>query len=103
MILVDYNQMIIANFMVYRKQYDPDKESDMIRHMVMNNIKMIRNRFCDKYGTDMVFCCDNKGNWRKEYFPLYKANLNFRLGVKSDIDISSDEIDLINNVLSKIN
>jgi 5'-3' exonuclease len=74
MILVDYNQMIIANFMVYRKQYDPDKESEMIRHMVMNNIKMIRNRFCDKYGTDMVFCCDNKGNWRKDYFPLYKAN-----------------------------
>ena len=73
MILVDYNQMIIANFMIFQKQFEPGKENDMVRHMVMNNIKMIRNRFCDKYGSDMVFCCDNKNNWRKDYFPLYEA------------------------------
>ena len=74
MILVDYNQMIIANFMIFQKQFEPGKENDMIRHMVMNNIKMVRNRFCDKFGNDMVFCCDNKHNWRKDYFPMYKAN-----------------------------
>jgi 5'-3' exonuclease len=94
--------MIIANFMVYRKQYDPDKESDMIRHMVMNNIKMIRNRFCDKYGTDMVFCCDNKGNWRKEYFPLYKANRKkAREENKQNIDWKS-LFEVIDNIRGEI-
>jgi hypothetical protein len=94
--------MIIANFMVYRKQYDPDKESDMIRHMVMNNIKMIRNRFCDKYGADMVFCCDNKGNWRKEYFPLYKANRKkAREENKQNIDWKS-LFEVIDNIRGEI-
>ena len=102
MILVDYNQMIIANFMIFQKQFEPGKESDMVRHMVMNNIKMIRNRFCDKYGTDMVFCCDNKGNWRKEYFPLYKANRKkAREENKQNIDWKS-LFEVIDNIRGEI-
>ena len=30
MILIDYNQMIIANFMIFQKQFEPGKENDMI-------------------------------------------------------------------------
>ena len=43
MILIDYNQMIIANFMQFRKQFEPGKEDSIMRHMVLNNIKMVKN------------------------------------------------------------
>ena len=74
MILIDYNQMIIANFMAFRKQFEPGKEDATMRHMVLHNIKMIKNKFGTKFGKDIVFCCDSRKNWRKEIYPFYKAN-----------------------------
>ena len=38
MILVDFNQMVIANFMQYQKQFTEDNALDMLRHMIFNNI-----------------------------------------------------------------
>ena len=73
MILVDYNQMIIANFMQFQKQFKAGQETDMLRHKVLNNIKMLNNKFKEEYG-DMVFCCDGQKNWRKTVFEHYKAN-----------------------------
>ena len=102
MILIDYNQMIIANFMMFQKQFEPGKENDMVRHMVLNNIKMIRNRFCEKFGNDMVFCCDNKNNWRRAFFPLYKANRKkAREENKQNIDWKS-LFDVIENIRNEI-
>ena len=102
MILIDYNQMIIANFMMFQKQFEPGKENDMVRHMVLNNIKMIRNRFCEKFGNDMVFCCDNKNNWRRDFFPLYKANRKkAREENKQNIDWKS-LFDVIENIRKEI-
>lgn len=102
MILIDYNQMIIANFMMFQKQFEPGKENDMIRHMVLNNIKMIRNRFCEKFGNDMVFCCDNRNNWRHDFFPLYKANRKkAREENKQNIDWKS-LFDVIDNIRIEI-
>ena len=102
MILIDYNQMIIANFMMFQKQFEPGKENDMVRHMVLNNIKMIRNRFCEKFGNDMVFCCDNKNNWRRDFFPLYKANRKkAREENKQNIDWKS-LFDVIENIRNEI-
>ena len=102
MILIDYNQMIIAKFMLFQKQFEPGKENDMVRHMVLNNIKMIRNRFCEKFGNDMVFCCDNKNNWRRDFFPLYKANRKkAREENKQNIDWKS-LFDVIENIRNEI-
>ena len=102
MILIDYNQMIIANYMMFQKQFEPGKENDMVRHMVLNNIKMIRNRFCEKFGNDMVFCCDNKNNWRRDFFPLYKANRKkAREENKQNIDWKS-LFDVIENIRIEI-
>ena len=46
-------------------------DPDMVRHMVLNSLRGYRNRFCEEYG-ELVLCYDNKGNWRREYFPNYK-------------------------------
>lgn len=73
MILIDYNQMIIANFMQFQKMFKPGQETNMLRHMVMNSIKMINNKFKNDWG-ELVFCCDGTNNWRKNVFEYYKAN-----------------------------
>ena len=72
-ILIDYNQMVIANFMQFQKYFKTGDEQNMLRHMVLNSVKMVNNKFKDKWG-DIVFCCDGKNNWRKTVYEHYKAN-----------------------------
>jgi len=47
-------------------------EEDLIRHVVLNKLRVIRQKYKD-YG-DMVIACDDKNNWRRKVFPYYKAN-----------------------------
>ena len=72
MILLDYSQTVIGSFMAVSKG-KPVVEEDLLRHTILNSIRMFRNQFTKDYG-DMVICCDGKDNWRKKVFPEYKAN-----------------------------
>ena len=102
MILIDYNQMIIANFMAFRKQFEPGKEDATMRHMVLHNIKMIKNKFGTKFGKDIVFCCDSRKNWRKEIYPFYKANRKkAREENKQDVDWQA-LFKILDNIKTKI-
>lgn len=73
MILVDFNQIVIANLVKAINPKDPEIDEDLVRHMVLNSLRLHRRNFTDEYG-ELVICCDDKNNWRKEIFPLYKAN-----------------------------
>ena len=85
MILVDFNQVCIANFMSQVGNHTNVKiEEDLVRHMVLNSIRMIRSKFSEKYG-EIVICSDNKKYWRREIFPYYKANRK-KDRDKSDVD-----------------
>ena len=44
----------------------------MLRHVVLNSIRMYNTMFREEYG-QMVIACDG-GSWRKDVFPQYKAN-----------------------------
>ena len=68
MILLDYNGIAISNIMAQRL----GENEDMIRHMILNTIRMYKQKFKD-YG-DVVVITDAGGNWRKDVFPEYKAN-----------------------------
>ena len=72
MILLDYSQTVIGSFMAMGRG-KPVVEEDLLRHTILNSIRMFRNKFTKDYG-DMVICCDGKDNWRKKVFPEYKAN-----------------------------
>ena len=67
MILLDYSQIAISNIMVQKLN-----DEDMIRHMILNSIRMYNKRHRDEYG-QMVICADGMNTWRKEYYPQYKA------------------------------
>ena len=72
MILLDYSQTVIGSFMAMGKG-KPAVEEDLLRHTILNSIRMFRNQFFKDFG-EMVICCDGKDNWRKKVFPEYKAN-----------------------------
>lgn len=69
MILIDYSAIAIGN--IVTQKLDPDE--NLIRHMILNSIRLYRKKFHKKYG-EIVLAVDAGGNWRKEVFPQYKAN-----------------------------
>jgi len=68
MILLDYSQIALSNIIVQKLN-----DENMIRHMILNSIRMYNKRYRKEYG-QMVICADGFNTWRKEYFPQYKAN-----------------------------
>ena len=74
MILVDMNQISVASVMMHlnmEKTTEPD--GNMVRHMILNSLRMYRTRFQETYG-ELVLCYDSKHYWRRDYFPNYKCN-----------------------------
>ena len=72
MILLDYSQIALANIIIGKMQ-----DEDLIRHMILNSIRMYNRRFRDEYG-QMIICADGQKSWRYEYYPYYKANRKAR-------------------------
>ncbi len=73
MILVDMNQISLASMMMHlhmSKSKEPD--GNMVRHMILNSLRMYRTRFSSEYG-ELVLCYDSKHYWRRDYFPEYKS------------------------------
>jgi hypothetical protein len=44
---------------------------NMLRHLILNSVRMYRSKFYRKYG-DVVLCLDSGNTWRKDLFPYYK-------------------------------
>lgn len=74
MILLDYNQVCIANLMAQIGNHtNVEIDENLLRHMVLNTIRSLKTKFCADYG-ELIICCDDKKVWRKEVFKYYKAN-----------------------------
>ena len=73
MILVDMNQISLASMMMHlhmSKTKEPDES--MVRHMILNSLRMYRTRFSSEYG-ELVLCHDSRHYWRRDFFPEYKS------------------------------
>ena len=85
MILVDMNQISLASMMMHlhmSKTKEPD--DSMVRHMILNSLRMYRTRFSSEFG-ELVLCYDSKHYWRRDYFPEYKFGRR-KSREKSDLD-----------------
>ena len=69
MIVIDYSAISIANIVI--QKLEPDE--DLFRSMILNSIRMYRKKYGAEYG-EIVLAADAGGNWRKEYYPEYKAS-----------------------------
>ena len=68
MILIDYSQIALSNIIVQKLN-----DESMIRHMILNSIRMYNKKHRDEYG-QLIICADGMNTWRKEFFPEYKAH-----------------------------
>ena len=85
MILVDLNQVLLSGLMAQiSNQKGVKLDENLVRHMILNILRMHIRNFRKDYG-DVVLCCDNRKYWRKEYFPFYKAGRK-KTREKSDLD-----------------
>jgi hypothetical protein len=72
MILLDLNQVMISNLMMQPGMTSDGINENLIRHMVLNSIRMYNVKFKDEYG-ELIICADDKKYWRRDLFPYYKA------------------------------
>ena len=73
MILIDMNQISVASLMMHLHMNRGELEEDMVRHMILNSVRMYRTMFNEDYG-EMFLAYDSKSYWRREFFPQYKSN-----------------------------
>ena len=74
MILVDMNQISLANVMMHLSLTKRDSvDGGMVRHMILNSILNYRKMFFKEYG-ELIICYDSKHYWRRDVFPEYKAS-----------------------------
>ena len=74
MIVIDYSQVAISTLMAeINGRTDVEIEKDLIRHMILNNIRSLKTKFAEEYG-EVIIAADNKHYWRKDKFPHYKSN-----------------------------
>ena len=74
MILVDMNQISLASVMMHLNITKRNSvEPGMVRHMILNSLRMYRQMFNEEYG-ELVICYDSKHYWRRDYYPEYKAS-----------------------------
>ena len=96
MIIIDMNQISLASLMMHlnmTKTKEPDE--NMVRHMILNSIRMYRTMFSDEYG-EIILTYDSKHYWRRDFFPQYKSNR------KKGREADNKDWDAIFEVLNKI-
>lgn len=77
------NQVMISSLMASLRGIGNKVEENLIRHMVLNTLRMNKQKF-GEYG-EMVIACDDRNYWRKQIFPYYKASRK-KLRDKSNLD-----------------
>lgn len=73
MILIDFTQTIIAGLMAQLKMNGGEVSEDMLRHMILNSVRNYQKKYAPEYG-EIVLCTDSSHTWRKDFYPMYKAN-----------------------------
>ena len=96
MILIDYSGISIAPVAMGHAHHG---DENLIRHMILNSIRMYRQKFKKKYG-EVVIVADAGGNWRRDVYPEYKGK---RKSTREESKIDWDEaFRIINMVLQEL-
>jgi len=95
-IIIDMNQISLASLMMHLNMTkEKTVDEPMVRHMILNSIRLYRNMFKDKYG-EVILTYDSRHYWRRDFFPQYKMNR------KKARENDSKDWDNIFGVLNKI-
>ena len=83
------NQIAVANLMMNLKMNNSKTiDENMVRHMILNSIRMYRKEHRSEYG-EVVLTWDSKHSWRRDYYPEYKVS---RRKGREESDLDWDDI-----------
>jgi hypothetical protein len=71
MVLCDFNGLAIGSIMGQLSRGE-ELSSNLVKHIILNNLRVYRNKYPESKHGKMVICCDSY-SWRKDVFPEYKA------------------------------
>jgi len=74
MVIVDFNGIGIGSIMGQISRGEVLSE-ELIRHVIINNLRVYRNKYPKHEFGEMVIACDSY-SWRRDIFPQYKASRN---------------------------
>lgn len=95
MIIIDYSAISLS--IIFAQGLRALNE-DLVRHMILNSLRMYNLKYRDEYGK-MILACDSK-SWRKESFPEYKAS---RKKSRDESDADWSEIfEMLNRITTEI-
>ena len=69
MLIYDFSGIALSTITV-----EKNLNEGMIRHMILNTIRMYRKKFPKSQYGDVIIACDGANSWRREAFPQYKAS-----------------------------
>ena len=94
------NQIALANLMMNLKMNNSKTlDESMVRHMILNSIRMYRKEHHSEYG-EVVLTWDSKHSWRRDYYPEYKAS---RRKGREESNLNWDDIfETLNKIRNEI-
>lgn len=88
MIIVDFSQIFMAAMFTQNPTaFSSGKVDGVMRHIVLNSIRLSRKKFGRNLG--VVIACEGSNSWRRQFFPHYKAN---RKTARTESPYESDKI-----------
>lgn len=83
-LLIDWSNLAMRNLLVM--PYDPTDQVKFVswKNMMLRSLKKI---FKEHEASKVIICLEGHGNWRKQYYPEYKAN---RVGAREASKIDFD-------------
>jgi len=91
--LVDFSHLAMRNLFIAIGQANPTKKDGLFitqefmpyfKSLLFNSLQFIKNKFKN----EIILATDGKKNWRKLYYPDYKANRSI---TKNDSDVNFEE------------
>jgi len=74
MILFDFSQIVMGAAMAYYGKVKEPITTDLLRHIALNNIIQIKQKYKKEFNSQVVLCFDSRHYWRKDLFPYYKKH-----------------------------
>ena len=104
-VIVDFSHLSMRNLFIAINQTKPRKKDGLYitkeyiqqyKHMIFNSLQYIKGMFRD---SEILLALDGQANWRKDFYPLYKAN---RVKIKEKNEINFDEFFIENDKIIEV-
>lgn len=74
MIIVDFSNLAFSQVLDFHSKTKEQVDLQVVRNLCIKKLKQIKDKLKDYSADEIVLAFDSRHYWRKDIFPLYKAN-----------------------------